>query len=658
MGTNAKTTHTPYALAPAGSDEQGEVDEPIQTDDDVGEPPLTVVDELPLEQGQLPVTPIPLTPDVGHAYGEPVLVGGADLLASTATLVSYASDHGPRTVLHARVDEDAEAKLLDALNISPEMVPTQVEQQVTGRLPIDEQHSVAEKIITAAKSVNHHIANGTLTAGGATPGTTAAKIDAAETAIDGLAGDLGDASPVEQAMLDHYVAQFQAVQHAVSSGTPVDHVTPFLHEGTAVVTVMVPALPSESFGGAAVAVLRAATRIKPTLDADTGQASWGGDRTTGVLGKEYAIDLGEGYQAVYRPYGVNDPAKSEYSLRGRLEIIAPAGEGHGPDVVRRLGQLNLANRPMTRDEGEYSYLAANVTAQSLGAHAEVAAAQVTGDHLEEMVRQELFHERAHQAVGMSDAQLAEFAKDIQLEAHTRALPAKVGVLRDAVAKATGFADGAALASSPGYDPAPRRTAGWLSWTRFDVGNATGKLTAATAGRSLTHSTSFTGLKAMLATGVLASTERRATMGTGTGIGKSEDADKLTGGASSVFLRMRQSSSLDNSPTLVWDQPERLLARADYYGANADTFGVINPAKAGEYAKAPLTRNPFKIAKFSNACNEVMFADGIDLLGAEGPSRILCKTTAQRDEIKALLHGKGVASIAGKPIEEVVTLCST
>lgn len=498
MGTNAKTAHTPYALAPAGSDEQGDVEEPIQTD--VGEPPLPFVDELPLEPGQLPVTPISLTPDVGHAYGEPVLVGGTDLLASTATLVSYVSDHGPRTVLHARVDEDAEAKLLDALNVSPEMVPAQVEQQVTGRLPIDEQHNVAEKIITAAKSVNHHVANGTLTATGATPGTTAAKIDAAETAIEGLAEDLGDASPVEQAMLDHYAAQFQAVQHAVSSGTPVDHVTPFLHDGTAVVTVMVPALPSEAFGGAAVAVLRDATRIKPTLDADTGQASWDGGRTTGVLGKEYAIDLGEGYQAVYRPYGVNDPAKSEYSLRGRLEIIAPAGEGHGPDVVRRLGQLNLANRPMTRDEGEYSYLAANVTAQRLGAHVEVAAAQVTGD-------------------------------------------------------------------------------------------------------------------------------------------------------------VRQSSSLDSSPTLVWDQPDRLLARADYYGANADTFGVINPAKAGEYAKAPLTRNPFKIAKFSNACNEVMFADGIDLLGAEGPSRILCKNSAQRDEITALLHGKGVTSIAGKPIEEVVTLCS-
>ncbi|WP_410633862.1 hypothetical protein [Amycolatopsis sp. cmx-4-83] len=652
MGTNAKTTHTPYAIVPAGGGEPGEAEEPVAPVE-----PLSLVTEepAPVEPGQFPVTPIPLTPDVGHAYGEPVLVGGADLLASTATLVSYVSDQGPRTVLHARVDEDAEPKLLEALTINPEMVPTQVEQQVTGRLPADEQHNAAEKIITAAKSVNHHIANGTLAAGGQVPETTAKKIAAAETVIKELAEDIGDASPIEQAMLDHYAGLLQAIQQAVAAGTQVEHAKPFLHDGTAMVTVMVPAMPSEACGGAAVAVLRDATRIKPALDDATGQASWTGARSTDVLGKEYAIDLGEGYQAVYRPYGVNDPANTEYSLRGRLEIIAPAGEGQGPEVVRRLGQLNLANRPMTRDEGEHSYLVANVTAQGLGKHSEVVAAQVTGDHLEEMVRQEIFHERAHEAVGMSDLQVAKFAKDIQLEAHTRALPAKVRVLRDAVAKATGFADGAALATSRGYDPAPRRSAGWLAWTRFDVGNANDKLKAAIAGRSLTHSTSFAGLKAMLATGVLASTERRTTMGTATGIGKSEHADKLTGGATSVFLRLRQSASLEHSTTLVWDQPERLLARADYYGANADTFGVINPAKAGEYGKSPSTRDPFKIAKFSSAGNEVMFGDGIHLLGREGPSRILCRNASQRNEIKTLLRAKGVTTIAGRPIEEVVTL---
>ncbi|HWD77893.1 MAG TPA: hypothetical protein VG497_03400 [Kribbella sp.] len=579
------------------------------------------------------MTPIPETPDVGHAYGEPVLVGGADLLAATATLVSYHSADGPRSVLHARVDEDAEAKLLDALNISSEMVPSQVEQQVTGRLPTDEKYELAEKIIAAAKSVNHHITKGNLTVGGEVPTTTAKKIASAEAALEKLADDLGGVpSPLEQSMLDHYTGKLDEVQWGAAAAVEVDHVEPFLHEGTATVTVFVPVPPPDAMGSNAVAVMRDATRIKPKLDTSTGEASWDGTRATNVLGKEYAIDLGDGYQAVYRPYGINDPANSEYSLRGRLEVIAPAGEGHGPELVRRLGQLNLANRPMTRDEGEYTYLAANVTAQSLGKHAEVAAAHSTGEHLEEMVRQEIFHERAHEAIGMTEPQLVGFAKDIQLEAHTRALPARVQVLRDAVAKATGFADGAALAASPGYDPAPRRSAGWLTWTRFDVGNSLGKLSSAVASRSLVHQTSFAGLKAMLATGVLASTERRTTMGTHEDIGMSESADKLTGGASSVFLRVRKSSSVTEGPKLVWDEPERLLSRADYYGANGDTFGVVNPVKTGNYG-AKSTKDPFKIAKFTSPSNEVMFADGIDLLGHEGPSRILCNTEAQCDEIR-------------------------
>jgi hypothetical protein len=49
----------------------------------------------------------------------------------------------------------------------------------------------------------------------------------------------------------------------------------------------------------------------------------------------------------------------------------------------------------------------------------------------------------------------------------------------------------------------------------------------------------------------------------------------------------------------------------------------------------------------------MFADGIDLLGPEGPSRIICAQPGERDEIRAMLTAKGVNTIAGKPIHDVV-----
>ncbi len=55
---------------------------------------------------------------------------------------------------------------------------------------------------------------------------------------------------------------------------------------------------------------------------------------------------------------------------------------------------------------------------------------------------------------------------------------------DTVAKATGYLSGAALAVSPGYDPTPKASGGWLTWGRFDVTTNTPALTEAWKGRRL------------------------------------------------------------------------------------------------------------------------------------------------------------------------------
>ena len=49
---------------------------------------------------------------------------------------------------------------------------------------------------------------------------------------------------------------------------------------------------------------------------------------------------------------------------------------------------------------------------------------------------------------MNDAALHRFAKQLRLDAETKALPEKVRILRNGIGKATGHADGAALAASP------------------------------------------------------------------------------------------------------------------------------------------------------------------------------------------------------------------
>ena len=73
--------------------------------------------------------------------------------------------------------------------------------------------------------------------------------------------------------------------------------------------------------------LRDATRIKPKIV--NGETTWDGSERSAAAGKEYVIDLGAGYQGVYRPYAGHKPHTDDYSLRGNLEIIAPPGAGHG-----------------------------------------------------------------------------------------------------------------------------------------------------------------------------------------------------------------------------------------------------------------------------------------------------------------------------------------
>lgn len=502
----------------------------------------------------------------------------------------------------------------------------------------------------AAKSVNHKLKTGT-----EIPEQTIGYYKAAKDAIDSvLKGP--EATDDEKTMATFYADQLGGIAERIY-GTPkpyddggkIPMTEPYLHTGMATVTKYVPAPAGDLQPGQLPAVLREASRIKASIDPATGVTSWDGLARSTAHGKEYLADMGDGWTAVYRPYAANDPAKHEYSLRGQLEIHAPQGEGHGQDLVRRLGQLNLVNRPLTAAEGEWTYLCANITAQGLNKHKTVADAVTAARAMEELQLQEIFHERQHELAGLGQHDLHALARDFQLEAAARCLPKKVALVRGAVASATGHASGDALAGSPGYDPVPKTSGGWLTWGRFDVAGSTPELQQAWSGRCLYHKVTGHNLAAILGTGVLASTERRAVMGVSAGLGMSEDSDKLSGGASSVFLRAGPAHGT-SGPALVWDNPSVLLSRADYYAYGSDHFGSVNPDSS--HSTSGMTRDPFKIAGFSGN-NEIMLRNGIDLLGAEAPSRILCGSSGARAKVLGLLKARGITHLAGKPVSEVV-----
>lgn len=600
------------------------------------------------------LTPIPEELQEGMVAGHPVLVGGADLADSLATLIAYHHPDGPIEVLHAQVTTDAQAKLIEALAVSDEqLIPVEVDKDITGRLPLDTGHDLYGQLHTVVKSVNHH-----LKAGDGIPAHTHTNFQKLHDQLDELAES---ATGDEQAMIAAYQAGLEEIAPRLDpdfavpyqEGGKVGWLEPYEVDQTVTVTDYIPAPTEHAPGGLLAATVRTATRLKPTID-DHGRACWDGTARSKASGIEYDIDLGGGFQAVYRPYPgpIAEKEKAAAGHRGHLEIIAPPGAGHAGQLIDRLGDLNLVNRPMTPAEGEWAYLKRNIWAQRLATHPQVASALTQARTLADTVEEVVLAERAGQVDQLADSELGRFARDIRLEAEARALPHQVSMVRDAVATATGHPDGQALKASPGYEPTPRPSGGWLVWDRFDVAGdpkaATGGLTS--AGKVLYHRVTGNNIAQMLRSGgVLACTERRRLMGLKKGLGMSESSDMKTGGSQAVDLRV--GTPPKKGPCLVWSDPGRLLRRADWYAYPSDHFAAA--VDEGGHSTSGQTRTPADLANFGGG-NEVLFRHGLDLLSkAEAPDRILCTSKSQRSKVLKALTQQGITTLAGQPIEEVV-----
>lgn len=593
------------------------------------------------------LTPIPEQLTVGDGVGVAVAVGGADLLDGSANLVSYRDpkEDTSHEVLRATLTPEAEEKLLDALN-PPDApkVPIQVAEKIHGRLPIDNENQIYEDLSTVAKSINHHMKDGS-----PIPQHTLDRLEKVNGKLDTLKGN----SPAggEAEMLTHYLEAAEACKQRCAPGfdTPygkggkIDTIAPFEHEGEVMVTKMI---PDPTFQGSGLAVTqRPMSRI--SADFTDGQSTWNGSKRANASGTELVVDLGDGYQAVVRPRAMNTDGQCITSLQGTVEVIAPPGAGHQHELLNKLGEMNIVHRPMSAAEAEWTYLQRNIHAHSITKHASVAAARDSAAGIEDAHLQQLVVKRAHEAIGLDDAQMAVFARKLQLDAEADALPDKIRILRHGVAKALGHADGDALATSESYKPVPERARGWLTWQR--IGQTRADLKKVFTGHRLIHNATsgVDGVAAMLRSGVLASTEKRRQMGIQKGLGMSEGSDEHTGGSSSVFLRIRQSANAKPGIGFVWNEPGKILSQTDWYGYNGDHFGATH----GHQAKGQ-TRDPKKVAQFGASNNEVMIHNGLDLLGAHAPDKVICPTS-QRGSLLKQLTEAGITMIGGKPIDKVV-----
>ena len=382
-------------------------------------------------------------------------------------------------------------------------------------------------------------------------------------------------------------------------------------------------------------------------------ATWNGKSRTEGKGVEYVIQLSGGYEAIYHPYVYQGQnlGLDHFSLRGQLELHCPGGEGHAKELVDVLGSLNIVNRPMNGAEAEWTYLEQNIAAQGLSKHPAVRKAIDSSSDLEGNVGEQLMLDHAHEAIGMDDQEVIDLAQRLTLEAEASVLPLRVRFVRDAFAKTLGIGSGQDLVNHSDYHPMPRQSGGWMVFNRFDVISKRDQVAEMFKDKKIgVHITGQNSAESSLLAifrngGVLASTERRRIMGAKKGSGMSESADMTSGGAKSTFVRVHSKHGSEGGGFILWHDPVRLLRRTDWYGAPHDTFGSEN--SASHHSASSRTTDLNKVAEFGGS-NELMFRDGLDLLGVDAPSKVVCTSAAERDAIRKLIKSQGIKELGWRP----------
>lgn len=176
---------------------------------------------------------------------------------------------------------------------------------------------------------------------------------------------------------------------------------------------------------------------------------------------------------------------------------------------------------------------------------------------------------------------------------------------------------------------------------------------------LFHRTSFEGVLKLVQEGAIFSFAERLNKGEETSPTRSGASDLNGGGANSVFLSMRTSGPGRGFNTNVFryagqesdaivTYKSRLLDRIDWYAYDDDEFGrttedcMANRPTPQEFFQHQFTRN--------NPANELMFPHGV---ANDDIGEIVFRSPSLADEMIQSLRAKGISTIAGKPLAEVI-----
>jgi hypothetical protein len=298
------------------------------------------------------------------------------------------------------------------------------------------------------------------------------------------------------------------------------------------------------------------------------------------------------------------------------------------------------------------YLERNVWAQRLTKDPGYQKIQHEAKALTDAEFEKVAHEVPYsELAGMDQSGLSGLARSLALRAERRVIPARTAMLKRFFEDRMELPSGG-LEKLPTYRPKPEQGPGFLTWRRFD--HSPEQIRKAVGTKKVVHElTSGNKVKTLCqlieSGGLLASTDVRARMGVHVH-SMSPDADQHTGGAAFVFTRVRGKGAKCD---LEWE-PETVLSRSDWFAYPSDHYGAINPSDH-HYSSHSFTTDPSTLATYNGSSNEVMFKNGLPVLGPRGVRRIWVASESERQQIFASLAKVGATEIAGRPVDEVVSI---
>lgn len=556
--------------------------------------------------------------DASGAWGQSIMVAGDKI--ENGNLLAYYVAEGTggkrRLVVEGKIRPGAEAEMLAKMG-----------KTNTGGTVQQERHYA--ELLTPIKHINHHMT----VSGSNTPD---GKIEIAKVGglvtVAGSLKALGPGNPIYQhystvlqQITGHTIDQIAGVTPTTLHGWITSHYPDWYKQSGAAakITEYQPPAPTQPSGPAAPIQARDVTPWHLEMSVDNGElkaAATPGKKEYYRAGAGLEADLGDGVVAVYTMHGNSN----QYSQTGRLQIHLPDWNGDPRQVetiLNKMDKLGLDVQLATKEDARLTYL----------------------------------YQMAH---SMGLRQNMDYKTEVlqPIEDRKPAVSERIRLYKDYLKKNLSAAAYRQLDDEATYMPRFDRTwkdgrrsveGGWAYWERCDITMA--ELESQMPGYKLTHSHQMSGYsgkaadfltRSLKTNGTLANTEERVRMDIWKGEGASSQSDMGTGGAGSLFTRIRSGQGDD------YEFDKRLLLRTGNYSFAGDRFGDVQESSYSQRHNDIASWK--KIAR--NGGNETLIKNSFAMF--DWVQTIFVRP-ADRQRMITLLKAAGIDEVRGKRIEDIV-----